>query len=205
MIPALTEVRRRRAPLPARRQVNLAQESPTILRMRKQERQGRWPYEGFNEYLNNLMVAAGIPLSAKGTPNTMVFEEITGVDSARVSRWRQGQNQPTVESLRQVADSLAPLVGMDRSSLLAELEVKAGRRSQAEAQASVPQSAGAPAVDNIERRIRLIQIALDRPKIKPEERRELEIELVRAQAMKRMNDDAISSMDEVLRKYGHGA
>lgn len=205
MTPAVTENRQRHAPLPVRRQVKQAQNSRTVLFMRKQERQARWPYEDFNEYLNRMMVAAGIPLSSKGTPNTMVFEEITGVDSARVSRWRQGQNQPTVESLRQIVDGLAPRIGMEPAELLIELEVKAGRRSQAEARATVSRAEAQPSVDSLERRIRVIQVALERPNIKPEERQELEIELMRAQAMKRMNDDAINSMDEVLRKYGHSA
>lgn len=57
----------------------------------------------------------------------------------------------------------------------------------------------------LDRRIRLIRLALDRPNIETGERRELEAELARLQAMRRMSEDTVSSADRVLRRYGHGA
>lgn len=52
-----------------------------------------------------------------------------------------------------------------------------------------------------DRRVRLLRLAIDRPGIKPEERRELEIQLVRMQAAQRMNEDAIKAADEALRRH----
>lgn len=57
----------------------------------------------------------------------------------------------------------------------------------------------------LDRRINLLRTALERPGIDPEERRDLEIELVRLEAVKRTSEDTISSADRVLRRYGHGA
>jgi len=170
--------------------------------MPKDQRRARWPYKEFGEYLNELMVAAGIPMAKQG-PNTVVFEELTGVDPGRVSRWRQGLNQPTVESLRQIAEGLAPRLRRDPLEVLRALEVKAGRRSEAEAGTVV--SPPAATESDLDRMIRLIEVALEKPKLTAEERRELEIELVRLQAMKRMSEETVSSVDRVLRRYGHGA
>lgn len=121
----------RAGPLLASKRVHTAEDSRTILLMRKQD--GSWPAEEFNAYLNGLMVDAGIPLSSKGVPNSVVFFELTDIDPGQTSRWRSGKAQPTVESLRKVAHGLAPHLGMSASALLISLEVKAGRRSEDEA------------------------------------------------------------------------
>lgn len=206
MTTAVKDATQQRGLSPAHRQVKSAQDSRTVLRVRKQSDEVKWPYQSFSKYLDGLMMSAGVPLSLHGTPNTSVFEEITGIDSGRVSRWRQGKHQPTTESLRQIAETLGPRVGVDAAELLILLEVKAGRRSEAEGQAvGVSASQAAPAVDDIDRRIRIIKIALDRPGISVEEREELEIELMRARTMKRMNEDGINSIDKTLRRYGHTA
>lgn len=115
----------------AGKRMRAQQDSRTILLMRKQD--GSWPAEEFNAYLNGLMVDAGIPLSSKGVPNSVVFFELTDIDPGQTSRWRSGKAQPTVESLRKVASGLAPRLGMSASALLVSLEVKAGRRSEDEA------------------------------------------------------------------------
>ena len=67
-----------------------------------------------------------------------------------------------------------------------------------------PGTAGA-GESELDRRIGLLRVALDRPGIDAEERRDLEIELVRLEAVKRTSEETISSVDEVLRRYGHGA
>jgi hypothetical protein len=53
----------------------------------------------------------------------------------------------------------------------------------------------------IDRRIRLLRIAIDRPGIKPEERQELEVLLVRLLAEQRSMDDAIKATDKALKRH----
>lgn len=104
----------------------------SVLRMRKDARRRRWPYRQFNKYLDDLMIRAGIPLTSKGTPNTVRFEEMTGVSPSRVYYWRDGYNQPTLDSLRAIANGVAPHTGDDPRTLLYELEIAAGKRSPEE-------------------------------------------------------------------------
>jgi hypothetical protein len=54
----------------------------------------------------------------------------------------------------------------------------------------------------LDHRIGLLRIAIDRPGIKVEERRELEVQLARLLATKQMNDDAMAAADEALRRHG---
>jgi hypothetical protein len=171
--------------------------------MRKQDRQARWPYQEFDKYLNDLMVAAGIPLSKQGTPNTVVFEEWTGIDPARVSRWRKGLNQPTTDSLRQVAEGLADRIGMDPTRLLITLEVKAGRRSEAEANVSGVSDVAMPLPEpDIELIIERIEkrLSQDPPAA---ERRKLERRLVQARRVrdaKRLADELMEEFNQELRE-----
>lgn len=115
--------------LRARNEVTALSRERTILRMRKETRRRRWPYQEFNELLDRKSIEAGIPLTAKGRPNSTVFEEITGVTPGRRHYWREGYNQPTTDSLRQVAEGLAPHTGDDPIELEHQLSVAAGRRS----------------------------------------------------------------------------
>jgi hypothetical protein len=55
---------------------------------------------------------------------------------------------------------------------------------------------------HIDRRIRLLRIAIDRPGIKPEERQELEVQVVRLLAEKRSMEDAIKAADKALKRHG---
>lgn len=55
--------------------------------------------------------------------------------------------------------------------------------------------------DPIESKIRLLRLALDRPGIGSDERRELDIQLIRLQAAQQMNDDAIRAADEALKRH----
>lgn len=128
-----------RADLRARTEMTALPQERTVLRMRKEDRQKRWPYEEFNRLLDQKMVQAGIPLTSKGTPNTVAFEEMTGVSPGRLHYWRSGYNQPTLDSLRQVAEGLAPHTGDDPEVLLQQLEVAAGKRS-AQAPSETPAS-----------------------------------------------------------------
>src|SRR5690554_2121586 len=86
----------------ARRQMPEHGSRLTLLLMRRQERQARWPYERFNALLDSKMLAAGIPITSRGRPSSVVFEEITGIGNDRLSRWRSGYQQPTTDSLRDV-------------------------------------------------------------------------------------------------------
>jgi hypothetical protein len=54
---------------------------------------------------------------------------------------------------------------------------------------------------DIDRRIRLLRIAIDRPGIKPEERQELEVLLVRLLAEQRSMEDAIKATDKALKRH----
>lgn len=169
--------------------------------MRKEERRRSWPYVEFNRFLDERMKRAGIPLTAKGTPNTVVFGEMTGINPGRVHYWRTGDNQPTVESLRQVAEGLAPHTGDDPVELLHELEVAAGRRSEAELTASRARAGFvASKADSLDMRIHLLEVRLaqDPP---DEERRDLQIALVRA---KRQRALEIEFIDEVIERWSIG-
>lgn len=119
----------RPASLRARKDVTPLPRERTILRMRKEDRRRRWPYQAFNELLDQKAIEAGIPLTAKGRPNSTAFEEMTGVTPGRRHYWREGYNQPTTDSLRQVAEGLAPHTGDDPIELEHQLSVAAGRRS----------------------------------------------------------------------------
>lgn len=166
--------RLRRADLRARTAMTTQVESPKVLRMRKEERQKRWPYKEFSRLLDDLMIQAGIPRTSKGTPNTVAFEEMTGVNPGRVSYWRTGYNQPTIESLRAIAEGLAPHVGADPAALQHRLEVAAGRREDrpAESTTDLPED-----LDGfIERAERLAA----HPGTPAERRRELEARIVEA-------------------------
>lgn len=55
---------------------------------------------------------------------------------------------------------------------------------------------------DMELRINLLRLAIDRPGIKVEERRELEVQLARLLAAKQMNDDAMAAADAALRRHG---
>ena len=55
---------------------------------------------------------------------------------------------------------------------------------------------------DMELRINLLRLAIDRPGIKVEERRELEVQLARLLAAKQMNDEAMAAADEALRRHG---
>jgi len=66
---------------------------------------------------------------------------------------------------------------------------------------TAPEPEPAPESD-LDRRVRLLGIALDRPGIGSDERRELEIQLMRLQAAQQMNDDAIKAADEALKRHG---
>jgi len=92
-----------------------------------------WPHEAFSAYLNDLMLAAGIPTTRHGTPNTVVLQDLTGIDPTQVSRWRKGRSQPTRKSLRQLADGLSDLVDEDPVALAVTLEVHAGLTGEDEA------------------------------------------------------------------------
>jgi transcriptional regulator with XRE-family HTH domain len=194
-----------RSPVPAillaNKHVREVRDSRTVLLMRKQEGgaelEARWPYKDFNAYLNQLMVDAGIPLSDKsGMPNTMRFEEITGIDPARVSRWRSGKTQPTTQSLRQIAENLAPLIDLDASTLLAILEIKAGRRSEAEALVSGVDGSD-PALQGFIRRA-LLMVA--DPALPEERRREIQASIIRAQAEARAARDIEKTAETRLRE-----
>lgn len=68
--------------------------------------------------------------------------------------------------------------------------------------ASTPKFAESEPESELDRRINLLRIAIDRPGIKVEERRELEVQLARLQAAKQMNDDAMAAADEALKRHG---
>jgi hypothetical protein len=59
----------------------------------------------------------------------------------------------------------------------------------------------APASD-IDRRIRLLRLAMERPGIKPDERRELDTQLVRLLAAQQASDDALAAADKALKRHG---
>lgn len=146
----VVENHRRPGSLFARTQMTPSRDSRTVLFMRKQDDQPKWPFQEFSQFLNGLMVQAGIPLTGEGSPNTVVFEELTGVSPGQISRYRKGKNQPTVESLRKIAAGLAPRLDVDPAALLISLEVRAGRRSEAEVRAGAQARAvgeGAPLRD----------------------------------------------------------
>jgi len=151
------------------------------------------------------MIQAGIPLTSKGRPNTMVFEDITGIGSDRVSRWRSGYQQPTIDSLRDVANALAPRTGDDPAHLQWELEIAAGRRSRVEQREPSSASRAGPDLDLIIRRIKL---RLDQKPPTPE-RQELELKLVRARRArdaKRLADELIAEIEtELDRTTGEGS
>ncbi|MFG3340585.1 hypothetical protein [Glycomyces sp. NPDC048151] len=66
-----------------------------------------------------------------------------------------------------------------------------------------PPPAPEPApLSGIDRRIDLLWLAINRPGIKPEERRELETQMVRLQVAKQMSDDALASADKALKRHG---
>lgn len=138
--------------------------------MSRQERQVHWPYREFNKVLDQKMIEAGISITAKGRPsslgrpNTMEFEEITGIGSDRISRWRSGYQQPTIDSLRAVARGLAPRSGADPAELQYELEVAAGRRSGDER----PKPPETPA--SLEGKIRRARRILKSESLTPEQR-----------------------------------
>lgn len=130
MTPVVADRPPPRGRLLASKHVTVVRGSRNLLLMSKQ---GEWPVKDFNEYLNRLMTLAGIPLTDQGVPNSSVFWEISDISPGQTSRWRNGKAQPTSDSLRKVAAALAPKLGMNPNSLLVSLEVKAGRRSQEEA------------------------------------------------------------------------
>lgn len=148
--------------------------TPNLLPMGKQE----WPHAEFVRYLDRLSRAAGIPDSRRGTPNTSIFFEITGVSATQQGRWRSGTHQPTTDSLRMIANGLGPRAGRDSARVLVDLEVRAGRRSEEEARVSRarPRAAREPDLDKT---ISLLELRLDQDP-PDEERRELELKLVRA-------------------------
>jgi transcriptional regulator with XRE-family HTH domain len=168
--------------------------------MRKQDGQVRWPYVEFNKLLNELMVEAGIPLSSQGTPNTVVFEEMTGVDPGRVSRWRQGKNQPTVESLRQIAEGLAPHIGASSASLLIRLEVKAGRRSESEALASGQQEQSTPPLPrDLEGFIERARLLAAQSGTSPRRRQVLEAQIKDAEVALKASRALLKPFEDMLR------
>jgi hypothetical protein len=161
-------------------------QDPSLLPMGKRP----WNHADFIKTLDELSRAAGIPDSNRGTPNTTVFEEYTDVSPTQVGRWRSGTHQPTTDSLRMVAYALAPRAGLDPAKTLATLEIKAGRRSEAEARASAPAQPREVDVDLI---ISRIEIRLDQNP-PAEERRDLERRLVRARRAR----DAQRVADELM-------
>lgn len=54
---------------------------------------------------------------------------------------------------------------------------------------------------DVDRSIRLLRIAIDRPGIKIEERQELENQLVRLLAAKKLSDEALASADKALKRH----
>lgn len=185
--------RHRRAGLRARTAMTGQADSPNVLLMRKDERRKRWPYETFSERLDELMVQAGIPLTSKGTPNTVAFEEMTGVSPGRVSYWRTGYNQPTIESLRAIAEGLAPHVGVDPLALQHELEVAAGRRSGRPAeQFELPDD-----LDGFLERARRLAA---HPGTSEERRRELKASIAEAEFRQRAARDMEREGEDLLRR-----
>jgi len=60
-----------------------------------------WPYEEFREYLRRLMDE-----TRPRIPDFAELSRLTGINQSLFSRWRSGQVQPGVDSLRKVAAAL---------------------------------------------------------------------------------------------------
>lgn len=179
----------------ASKRLRRASNPPTLLPMSKKP----WPHEEFIATLDELSRAAGIPDSHKGTPNTTVFYDWTGVSPTQSGRWRSGDHQPTTESLRMVAYGLAPRAGLDPAKVLATLEIKAGRRRESELVAVTAEPEAAPeAPHGFDDKIRLIEMRLAQ-KPPTEERRQLERALLRARQARDLGE---SMLDEALSEHG---
>ncbi|WP_460541400.1 hypothetical protein [Glycomyces halotolerans] len=156
-----------------------------------------WAHGEFMKYLDELSRAAGVPDSRRGTPNTTILEDLTGVRPTQIGRWRAGSHQPTTDSLRMIANGLAPRAGRDPAQVLVTLEVKAGRRSEAEARAAT----GEPtpeAVESVEAIIRRARALATSPHLTDEERAPY-VAMVEMyeRDLQRMKDD----LDDLMKRY----
>lgn len=115
--------------------------------------------------------------------------EHSSIDRATWYRWKKIAkygHMPSAPTLVEFCESL----GLDPS---VPFQILGYTRSDVETAAPEP-------VSDIDQRINLLRIAIDRPGIGREEQRELEVELVRLMAAKRSGEEAIKSADEKLRR-----
>lgn len=119
----------------------------------------------------------------------------SSIDRATWYRWKKISipgNMPKAQTLNEFCESL----GLDPAIPYGIL----GWGQPANRPAAVDPS---PESD-IDRRIRLLRIAIDRPGIKREEQRVLETHLVRLLAAKQASDDALTAADDALKRHKAG-
>lgn len=119
----------------------------------------------------------------------------SSIDRATWYRWKKISrpgNMPKAKKLDEFCQSL----GLDPSIPYGILGWgQPSKKFQASTAATEP-------VSELDHRINLLKVALDRPGIRSEEQRELEVQLVRLLAAQRANEDALKAADEALRRHG---
>lgn len=116
----------------------------------------------------------------------------SSIDRATWYRWKKLSkygHMPSAPTLAEFCESL----GLDPS---VPFRILGYTRSEAEAFVPEPDP-----VSDIDRRIQLLMIAIDRPGIPREEQRELEVRLVRLRAAKEASDEAMDAADEALKRH----